>query len=174
MGFLNSLRDIGAVGLAPFTGGSSLFAASENTRSRIPLVGGLTGAQSDAEKQLLKKQEEMAKEAAKQRRRNEQARLNSLGQSMLAFNPRNQVMAQMFGPDAAFTPQQFAQMAADPNAPERAANWGKGTDEERQYQVQARDAERKRQAMIMNGMQQPGPGADPLQQRTPQAARRRV
>jgi hypothetical protein len=173
MGFFKLIRDVGSIGLAPLTGGMSLFGASEDTRSKIPLVGGLTGAQSDAEKKLLKKQEEMAKEAAKQRRRNEQARLNSIGQSMLAFNPRNQVMAQMFGPEAAFTPDQFAKMAADPNAAERSANWGKGTEEERIYQAQAKQAEQRRQAMIRQNMQQPGPAAAPLQQRTPQASRRR-
>lgn len=74
----------------------------------------------DAEKALLKKQEELAAEAKKQQERNAQMRMQALGQSMLAFNPQNQMMAQMFGPEAAFSPQQMAQMSADPGARSRA------------------------------------------------------
>lgn len=170
MGFFDSLRDVASVGLAPLTGGASLLGGSEDFRSRLPLVGGLTGAQSDAQKALLAKQKQMAEEAKKRQRINEQARMNALGQKILAFNPQNQMMAQMFGPEAAFSPQQFAQMAQNP-MPQQA--WGTGTDEERINQVKDRDAERARQSMIMNNMRPLPGGPAPLDPRTPQAARRR-
>jgi hypothetical protein len=89
----------------------------EDTTSKIPVLGSLTGAKSDEYKALLKKQEEMAKEMAARRQQQHNQSLQGLSQSMLAFNPRNQMMAQMFGPEAAFTPQQFAAMAQDPAGP---------------------------------------------------------
>lgn len=116
MSFLNKLKDIGSVALAPATGGLSLFAGGEDTLSKVPVLGGLMGAQSDAEKALLKKQEQMAAETKAQQEKNARMRMQALGQSMLAFNPQNQMMAQMFGPQAAFTPQQFAAMGNDPGA----------------------------------------------------------
>lgn len=87
-----------------------------DTTSRIPGLNALTGAKSDATKALLKKQEQMAAETKAQQEKNARMRLQALGQSMLAFNPQNQMMAQMFGPQAAFTPQQFAAMTNDPGA----------------------------------------------------------
>lgn len=89
----------------------------ENTMANIPGVSSLFGSQSDAEKNLLKKQSQLAAEAKAQQDKNQKARMQALGQSMLAFNPRNQVMAQMFGPEAAFSPEQFAQMGQSPFGP---------------------------------------------------------
>jgi hypothetical protein len=91
----------------------------------VGLLGAAFGVFGDdsESKALIKKQKEMAEEAARQKKRNEQARMQALGQSMLAFNPQNQMMAQMFGPQAAFSPQQMAQMAADPTAGPEAEQW---------------------------------------------------
>lgn len=181
MSFWDSVKDIGAVGLAPLTFGTSLFGASEDTRSKIPLIGGLTGAQSDAEKALIKKQQQMAEDARKQKIANEQARMNALGQQMLAFNPRNQVMAQMFGPEAAFSPQQMGQMAADPGAKSDAdyhKAWqesmasGKPMQGMNADDLARMEADRRRQAMVTGNMAPLPQAARPLQQRTPQAARR--
>lgn len=181
MGLFDTLRDVASVGLAPLTMGASLFGATENTRSKIPLVGGLTGAQSDAEKALIAKQKQMAEDAARQKRANEQARMNALGQQMLAFNPRNQVMAQMFGPDAAFTPQQMGQMVADPGAKSQAdyhQAWlesmrtGKPMQGMNADDMARMEADRRRQAMVAGNMAPLPQAARPLDPRTPQAARR--
>lgn len=181
MGFWNSVRDIGSVGLAPLTGGTSLFGASENTRSKIPLVGGLTGAQSDAEKALIAKQKQMAEDAERQKRANEQARMNELAQQVMAFNPRNQVMAQMFGPDAAFTPQQMGQMVADPGAKSQADYhdaWQQSMASGKPMQGMTADdmarmqANQRRQQMVQGNMQPLPRAAQPLQQRAPQPGRR--
>lgn len=115
MGF-NPFSGRGLVGLATL-GGSELL--GENTMSKVPVLNAIGGYQGDSEKALLKKQEELAKDAELQKKRNAQARMQALGQSMLAFNPQNQMMAQMFGPEAAFSPQQMAQMSADPGARSR-------------------------------------------------------
>ncbi len=171
MGLWDTLKDVGGVVAAPLTGGMSLVGMSENTRSKIPLLGGLTGAKSDAEKALIKKQQQMAEEAKRRQAMNEQSRMNAVSQQMLAFGPRNQMMAQMFGPDAAFTPQQFAQMAGNPQGAYK-GEWGQGTDAERIQQVKDSEAEKRRQQMILQGIQQPGPAAAPLQQVRPQAGRR--
>lgn len=88
----------------------------EDTVARLPIVSGLLGAESDAQKALQKKQQDLAEDAEKRAKLNQQMRMQALGQSLLAFNPQNQMMAQMFGPQAAFTPQQMAQMSADPGA----------------------------------------------------------
>ncbi len=109
----NPFSGRGLVDIATF-GQSRLI--PEDTLAKIPGVNSLTGAKSDADKALLAKQEQLAQEARRQQERNAQARMQALGQSMLAFNPRNQAMAAMYGPEAAFTPDQFAQMANDPNA----------------------------------------------------------
>src|SRR5215216_6449212 len=95
-------------------GGSELL--GEDTMSKIPGLNAIGGYQPDSQKALIKKQEELAKDAELQKKRNQQARMQALGQSMLAFNPQNQMMAQMYGPQAAFSPQQMAQMAGDPGA----------------------------------------------------------
>ncbi len=142
----------------------------EDTASSIPILGDLIGAKSDEEKAILAKQKQLAEEAKQRRAQMQQARMNAMGQSILAFNPRNQMMAKMFGPEAAFSPQQFAQMAQNPIPHE--TPWGTGTNEQRVEQVKRRDAERQRQAMIQGSMSPVGPGPAPLQQRAPQGARR--
>jgi hypothetical protein len=91
---------------------------AENVVSRVPVVGALLGAKTDSEKALEAKQKQIAAEARKQQELNQQARMNALGQQMLAFNPQNQMMAQMFGPGAAFQPEQLAQMAQNPMKPQ--------------------------------------------------------
>lgn len=166
MSVWDSLKKIGSVSLAPVTGGLSLGAGGEDMVARVPLVGGFLGAETDSQKRLVKKQEELAKEAELQRKRNAQARMQALGQSMLAFNPQNQMMAQMFGPQAAFSPQQMAQMAADPSI--AGVPWGQGTDEQRQAQVQ----DQRRRQMIEQQTQPLGPGPAPLKLPKPQAGRR--
>jgi hypothetical protein len=166
MGLLDSIRKIGSVGLAPLTGGASLLAAGEDTVARIPLVGGMLGAETDAQKALIKKQEQLAEEAKRRAQQNARARMNALGQSMLAFNPQNQMMAQMFGPQAAFSPQQFAQMAQDPSI--AGQPWGTGTDEQRRAQV----ADKERRQRIQSQMQPLGPGPAPLRLPPPQPGRR--
>jgi hypothetical protein len=166
MGFLDSLKKVASVSLAPVTGGLSLGAGGEDMVARIPIVGGLVGAETDSQKALVKKQEELAAEAKKRAQQNQQARMNALGQSMLAFNPQNQMMAQMFGPQAAFSPQQFAQMAQDPTV----ANmpWGTGSDEQRKAQL----ANKTRQQQVQQQMRPVGPGPAPLKLPPPAAARR--
>jgi hypothetical protein len=166
MGLLDGIKKIASVSLAPVTGGLSLGAGGEDMVARIPLVGGFLGAETDSQKALVKKQEELAKEAALQKKRNAQARMQALGQSMLAFNPQNQAMAQMYGPQAAFSPQQFAQMGADPSI--AGVPWGQGTDEQRQAQVK----DKERRAMIERQMTPLGPGPAPLKMPPPAAARR--
>lgn len=116
--FDNPLEKLAKIGLAPVTGGLSLLAPDDVT-AKIPVVRELTGARTDAEKELVKRQKAMAEDVRKRQRLNERARMNALGQKMLAFNPQNQMMAQMFGPEAAFSPQQMGAMAADPMARSR-------------------------------------------------------
>jgi hypothetical protein len=166
MGLFDGLKKIASVSLAPVTGGLSLGAGGEDMVARIPLVGGLLGAETDSQKALVKKQEQLAEEAKKRAQQNAQARMNALGQSMLAFNPQNQMMAQMFGPQAAFSPQQFAQMGADPSV--AGMPWGTGTDEQRR--AQAEDAARRKK--IEQQMTPLGPGPAPLRLPPPQAGRR--
>lgn len=86
----------------------------EDLVAQIPVVNSVTGAKSDSEKQLLKKQEQLAREAKQRAQLNEQMRMRALQQSIGAFAPQNRVMAQMFGPDAAFSGKEMADMTANP------------------------------------------------------------
>lgn len=86
----------------------------ENTIAQVPVLNSLTGAKSDSEKELLKKQEQLAREAEQRARRNEQMRIRALAQGIGAFAPQNRVMAQMFGPDAAFSGKEMANLTANP------------------------------------------------------------
>jgi hypothetical protein len=86
----------------------------ENTLAQIPVVNSLTGSQSDSEKELLKKQKQLAEEAKRRAQRNEQMRIRALAQAAGAFAPQNRVMAEMFGPDAAFSGQEMANLTANP------------------------------------------------------------
>lgn len=108
----------------PLTLGA-LFAASNpsvqqgvsNVLGKIPIIGGIFGGSSDAEKALVRRQQQMADMV---RRRHEQQRLQApqlqaTAQQMLAFDPLNRAMASMHGPNAAFAPQQMANMVQNPN-----------------------------------------------------------
>lgn len=166
---------IGSLGLSELAG--------EDTMSKIPLLGSLGGYESDEKKALLAKQEELSKETAKRREQMQRAGMNSLGQRLLAFNPQNQLMAQMFGPEAAFTPEQFAQMVQSPMGPPQPdadlINY-QGTDPAVLARLEAYMKERgqfdaeeqKRQQGVQNGMTPLGPGPAPIQQRRPAPARR--
>lgn len=178
-------------GLDMVTGGASRL-LPEDTMSKIPIFGGLAGAKSDEQKRLLAKQEQLAKEAEAQARRNQQMRMQALGQSMLAFNPQNQMMAQMFGPQAAFSPQQFAQMANDPGAKplgEAEAAWQQAASqgpidpktrrrtsgpipEDIQMQLERARENERRKRMIQQQMAPVGPGPAALRLPPPAAARR--
>jgi len=160
-------------------GGSELL--GENTMSKIPGLNAIGGYQPDSQKALIKKQEELAKDAELQKKKNAQMRMQALGQSMLAFNPQNQMMAQMYGPQAAFSPQQMAQMSADPGAMSQA-------DYDRAYQESARTGKRlqgvteadkkrmqdnqRRMAMVQQQTTPLGPGPAPLKLPAPAPARR--
>lgn len=150
-------------------------------------IQALTGGRTKEEKALLAKQEQMAKEAEARRFQVQESRMNALGQQMLAMNPRNQMMAKMFGPDAAFAPTDFAQMVQNPvpppqMPPELQALAGKNTKNTPQQEAALRAfAQQKQQYeqgnqarsdQMMNGMAPPGPGPAPLDPRKPQPARR--
>jgi|APDOM4702015073_1054812.scaffolds.fasta_scaffold00032_12 hypothetical protein len=173
------LFDIIASGINPILG--------EDTVARLPVVNGLLGAESDSQKALIKKQEQLDAEAKKREQQNVQARMRALGQSMLAFNPQNQMMAQMFGPQAAFSPQQFAQMTGDPGARSEAEYkqaHAKALEQpwagDRRLSTQgwsAADIQRmqeneKRKKMIAQQMTPLGPGPAPLNLPPAAAARR--
>lgn len=154
----------------------------ENLLARVPVLGSLLGAESDSHKALIAKQQQIGKEARERQAQNQQARMNALGQQILAFNPMNQTMAQMFGPQAAFQPEQLAQMAANPMQPHidpSLINY-KGGDPRKQKQIedflrqkqQFEEQEQRRRDLIMNGVQAPGPGPAPFAMPAPQAARK--
>lgn len=86
----------------------------------IGLIGaglGLFGDdESEAQAALVRKQEQMAREARAREDELRRAGLASMAQTMGAFAPRNAMMAQMFGPEAAFSGEQMANMTADPAA----------------------------------------------------------
>lgn len=168
------------MGLFDIVGGIVNPILGEDTVARLPVVNGLLGAESDSQKALQKKQKELAEEAKRRAKLNQQMRMQALGQSMLAFNPQNQMMAQMFGPQAAFSPQQMAAMASDPGAmrPEEfQKQWqeslmsgkpmGASADEMRRMQEnQARMGRVQAQTTPL------GPGPAPLKLPPAQAARR--
>ena len=144
-------------------------------------VNELLGGRTKEEKALVAKQEQLAKEAEVRRGQQQDARMNALGQQLLAFNPTNQLMAQVFGPGAAFTPEQNAAMVQGP-APaydESLTNY-KGTDPKIQAKVEEylrRKAEydaseANRRSMMMNGTTPVGPAQPGIQMGAPQAARR--
>lgn len=148
----------------------------------LPLgIQALTGGRTKEEKALLEKQQQLAEDAQRRQGEVQDARMNTLAQQVLAFNPRNQMLAQMFGPSAAFTPQQAAGMVQGP-APDfdpAIANY-QGPDLAKQHQAsimlkrkQQYDAsEAARQQAIMNGFQAPGAGPAPIHMPAQQAARK--
>jgi len=125
-----------------------------------------------AEKDLIKKQEELAAAAKARQLQVQQEGMNRLGQQIQAFVPQNRMMAEMFGPDAAFTGQQMGQMAADPGAkPMSAYNVPPGTPLNRE-DIDRTNADQARQQQVAGAFGPPPQGPAPLQQRKPQAARR--
>ncbi len=145
------------------------------------------GGKTKEEQALIAKQRQLAQETEAHRREAQESRMNALGQQLLAMNPSNKMMAQMFGPDAAFQPEQMAAMVQNPIPPPAMppelkameGRTGKNTPEQnaafRKYQQQLQQYEegnRRRTEQMMNGIQPPGPGAPPLQQRAPQPARK--
>lgn len=104
---------------------------------------GLFGGDSD-EKALIAKQKQLAAEAQRRREELQRSHMRSLNQQMMAAGPRNQVMAQMFGPEAAFSGKQMADMTANPmgapQAPEgEIGNLVKWADEKGMTDQQIRD-----------------------------------
>lgn len=136
-------------------------------------VGSLIASQvkTDAEKNLLAKQEELAAAAEQRQRQAEQERLNRLGQQLLAFNPRNQMMAEMFGPGAAYTPEQMSGLVGDAGANPALAGGTPGVNGSEEDIMRA-NADARRRQQLQSAFQAPGQGPAPIQQRAPQAARR--
>jgi hypothetical protein len=125
-----------------------------------------------AEKDLIKKQEELAAAAKARQIQVQQEGMNRLGQQMLAFAPQNRMMAEMFGPEAAFTGQQMGAMADDPGAkPMSAYNVPPGTPLNRE-DIDRSKADQARQQQVAGAFGPPPQGPAPLQQRAPQPARR--
>lgn len=136
-------------------------------------VGSLIASQvkTDAEKNLLAKQKELAAAAEQRQRQAEQERLNRLGQQLLAFNPRNQMMAEMFGPGAAYTPEQMSGLVGDAGANPSLAGGTPGVNGSEEDIMRA-NADARRRQQLQSAFQAPGQGPAPIQQRAPQAARR--
>lgn len=86
----------------------------EDFLARVPILGPLLGAETEEQKALVKQQKRMAEDAKRREAIMGPARLQAMNQSMTAFAPRNKLMAEMFGPDAAFTGKQIADMTANP------------------------------------------------------------
>lgn len=91
-------------------------------------VGALAGAfglfDDGSKEALLAKQRQLAAEAQRRREEVQRSHMRALNQTMLAAGPRNQVMAQMFGPEAAFSGKQMADMTANPmGGPETDQLW---------------------------------------------------
>jgi len=148
----------------------------------LPIVANeVLGGRTPEQKRLLETQEQIAKEAEERQFQQQNQRMNSLGQQLLALNPTNQMMANMFGPSAAFTPESMAQMVQGPppTLDPALVNY-QGTDPavrakvdeylRRKREYDANEASRR--DMMMGGIQQPGAGPAPIQMPTPQAARR--
>jgi hypothetical protein len=191
----------GAGGAAAAAGGSGAAAggaaagggwtAKDTARTFLPLgaslafegVKGLFGGDSSKEqKALIAKQEQMAREAEMRRYQMQTARMDAMGQRMAAFNPMNQRMAQMLGPDAAFKPEQLASMVQNPLKPQlppELMNYT-GTDDKKEQQIrdymyqleQYKKAEEARKQRVMGGVSPLPAGPAPISMPTPQAARR--
>lgn len=150
--------------------------------SLVPLaINQMNQGKTKEEKALIAKQQQMADEAKVRQGQQQDARMNALGQQMLAFNPSNQMMAQMFGPQAAFSPDQAAQMVqGQAPADDPAIMNYTGTDQailkQKREMIRRKNeyaaAEAQRHDMMMNGMQPLGAGPAPIQMSAPQAARK--
>ncbi len=140
----------------------SVLNGAEDIGARLPIVGDLLGLQTDEEKRLLAKQRQMAAEAKQRLGRLSQGGMQGTAQSLLAFNPMNQMMAQQFGPQAAFAPGQFADMVQNPMGPPQIDP----------ALLNYEAAEQKRREMLLQGITPPGEGPAPLEARQPAPARR--
>jgi hypothetical protein len=92
-------------------------ATAEDVLARVPIIGPLSGAETDEQKALVRQQKRMAEDAKRRAAIMGPARLQSMNQQVQAFGPRNKMMAEMFGPDAAFTGKQMGDMTANPMGP---------------------------------------------------------
>lgn len=175
----------GGAGGAAGSGGAAGFFNSVGKpalQALAPLaIQQLTKGPTKEQKQLIELQKQMALEAQQRQGQLQDQRMNQLGQQVLAFNPTNQLMAQMYGPQAAFSPEQAAQMVQgqEPSMDPNILNYT-GNDQNilRQKQEMIRrhnewqQAESQRRDMMMNNFQAPGPGPAPINMPAPQAARR--
>jgi hypothetical protein len=136
----------------------------------------------DENAKLRAKQEQIARETELRRQQQQQARMDAIGARIGAFNPYNQHLARMFGPEAAFQPEQLAALAENPMKPQldpELMNYT-GTDDKKEQQIRDymaameryKAAEAARRERVMGSVQRPGPGPAPLQQRTPLPAKR--
>ena len=141
----------------------------------------MTKGQTPEQKKLIELQQKMALEAQQRQGQLQDQRMNALGQQMLAFNPRNQMLADMFGPQAAFQPEQVAQMVkGQPPAYNPAWTNYQGTDPKIRADIaeyvrrlnEYNAAEEQRKSMVMGGFQAPGAGPVPINMPAPQAARK--
>lgn len=170
---------------------ASGWTAKDTARTFLPLgasiafegIKGLFGGDNSKEqKALIAKQEQMAREAEMRRYQMQNARMDAMGQRMAAFNPMNQRMAQMLGPDAAFKPEQLASMVQNPLKPQLPPELQdyRGTDDKKEQQIrdymyqmeQYNKAEEARRQRVMNGVSPLPAGPAPISMPTPQAARR--
>lgn len=154
----------------------------EDFGSGIPIVGPLLGLESDEQKALVAKQQQLAREAKLRRAELDRQNLNSLGQSMLAFSPHNQVMSQIYGPQAAFSQTQMSAMIANPKGmPEMPQGMDQTSTDprvqaEQERVMRERDEwranEERRRKLLEANFAPPAPGPAPLDPRRPAPARR--
>lgn len=176
----------GAGGAASGGGGGAAGFAKSVGLPALEMLGPLaiqqaTGGKTKEQKQLVEAQQQMALEAQRRQGQVQDQRMNMLAQQVLAFNPRNQLLAQMVGPQAAFSPDQAAQMVSLPEPPRdpNILNYA-GNDQNilKQKQEMIRrhnewlQSEQQRREMMTNNFQAPGPGPAPINMPAPQAARR--
>jgi hypothetical protein len=86
----------------------------EGILAKVPVLGPLLGAETEEQKELVRQQKRMAEDAKRRAELAGPARLQAMNQQVMAFAPRNKLMAEMFGPDAAFTGKQIGDMTANP------------------------------------------------------------
>lgn len=150
-----------------------------------PIVGGIAekllfGGKSKEQKALLAKQEQLAKEAEIRRQQTQTARMDALGMQVLAFNPHNQAMAQMYGPQAALAPETLAAMTHNPMAPDTSMGGYTGTDPKKKAQqaeqvknlAEWQKANEDRYNRTLAGLSPLPQGPAPIQMPKPQPARR--
>jgi hypothetical protein len=142
----------------------------------------IRGGGDDERKTLAAKQEQMARETQLRRQQAQQARMDALGNRMLAFDPFNQHLARMFGPEAAFKPEQLAALVENPMKPELDPELRdyRGTDDKKERQINdymaAKEkydaAEKARREKVMGGITPTGPAPAAFNMPAPMAARR--